>query len=368
MKSDTKMRITAFILSLIVLIGVGFCSFPTVSYADTTLDTDGMVQAQYDNWDSLPDDFKELGQAYYSFFKSKDPLDFFSNASEIPVSWFKILKDGTPVLSPLGQLFYYLDGGELFVEDKSSDGHHGGGGGRNRAEDTNPVVSSDTFVTFINNNPISIIPSTPTFDRSWKNNPLSGSGYDSKRNFNYFPFLVGGDYFGIDDCRDIYAIPYIVKDGVKYYSEYYYHLFYDNFIYSSSSPGYTETEKSYSVYDVYYSVSRGDESFARYYVSGEPKYPDYVLHSLFRGYYGTSFQFLSGSSTWYYSVFSADTSTSTLSFVSKANTGSLWSSNFYNSSDITASQENCISLLTTLNLKSSVNDTADNYGYELAYN
>lgn len=301
---DFKTRITAFVLSLIVLTAVGLCSFPTVSYADTTLNFDGIKDAQYSNWESLPDDFKELGQAYYYFLKSKDGLDMIKNASEIPISWFKVLKDGTPVISPLGQLFYYLDGGELFVEDKSADGHHtSGGAGRHRAGNTNPVLPAEILVDTINNNTTVVIPSVQTFDRSWANNPLSVSGYDNKRTADYFTFLNNDNFFGIDGCKSIYGLPYIELDGVKYYSSKVYHFMYANELYEYGK-GVSESETLYPVLDVYYSFPSEDnpDPYRLYFQNAS-----YITsYALFRSqpssnlFYGFTF----GSSEWYNTAFS----------------------------------------------------------------
>lgn len=255
-KTNTKNRITAFIMSLLILAAIGLCSFPTVSYADTTLNFEGIKDAQYDNWDSLPEDFKAVGQAYFNYFSGKGGSNILESASKIPMAWFKVLKDGTPVISPLGQLFYYLDGGELFVEDTSSDGHHTTTPGRHRAGDTNPVIPAESFVTAINNNTTVLTTSLPTSTVSWKNNPLAASGYDYIRTDKNLLVMQAGKWFGMS--KDLYAMPFVVKNGITYYGDSVYHFYYGD--YSASISKNEVSFTNYPMIDVYSSFSSTSES------------------------------------------------------------------------------------------------------------
>ncbi|MDE7398588.1 MAG: hypothetical protein K2N06_03580 [Oscillospiraceae bacterium] len=361
--NNTKTRITAFFMSLFILAAVGLCSFSTVSYADTTFNFDGIKDAQYDNWDNLPSDFKELGQAYFNYFSGKGGSNILESASKIPMAWFKVLKDGTPVLSPLGQLFYYLDGGELFVEDKSEGGiNHGGGGGRHRAGDTNPVVPSESFVNAINNNTTSVIPSVQTFDRSWANNPLSTSSYDSKRTSMFFTFIENGNYFGIKDCRDIYGVPYITYEGIKYYYPYLCHFSYTNKTSTTSS----ETDDLYSCVDVSLCMKVSDTEPTRYYSN---KVTTYAI--FYNAGAGNSF-FAQGCNAEYYSTgFSVGSSSTYPLGFSGSSFSPFYKGTFFSSSNIVDSIDSYKFFRGELGtdkptFTGSVSDKSYNYGFELS--
>lgn len=333
MNNNTKTRITAFIISLLILATVGLCSFSTVSYADTTLNFDGIKDAQYSNWENLPDDFKEVGQAYYNFFKSKGSLNMIKNASEIPISWFKVLKDGTPVISPLGQLFYYLDGGELFVEDKSENGYnHHTSGGRHRAGNTEPVIPSETFVNTVNNNTTALTTSLPTNTVSWKHNPLSVSQYDKLRTDQHFTLMSGGKWFGTS--KDVYAMPFVVKDGITYYGDSVYRFYYGDFTDSDDV-----LYPNYPIVDKFSSLSSTNDVIDSYIFSGSTSvsFDDCyaVPYSLD---YGLE-RFLLGDKQFYLTGLNVRTNVTSFYFCDNQSYSHSLLNSFYNSSDIADTQE-----------------------------
>lgn len=107
------------VLAVVLCAAVCFASVSVSVFAD--FGTSDILNTQFGNWEQLPDDYKSLGEAYVKFFKSNSLNSMFKNASEIPLSWYKVMKDGTPVISPVGNIFYLLDSaGELLFKDNSS--------------------------------------------------------------------------------------------------------------------------------------------------------------------------------------------------------------------------------------------------------
>lgn len=119
-----------------------------------------LVSVQASNFAELPESCRNLGNAYVNAFKSIGKSDFFSSAAEIPLSWYHILDDTTPVLSVGGQIFYFLDENNnlKFTKKSNSGGQHSigdlsstvknkadlsvdGSTFRNRIEDLNKMYS-----------------------------------------------------------------------------------------------------------------------------------------------------------------------------------------------------------------------------------
>lgn len=122
-----KYKIAAAIVSLPLFFTVFFAPCLLIRASASGVSDDWisrLASAQYSNWSELPEDFKNLGEAYVNTFKSIGSKDFFSTAADVPLSWYHILDDTTPVLSVGGQIFYYLDkSGNLKFTKKGSSGN-----------------------------------------------------------------------------------------------------------------------------------------------------------------------------------------------------------------------------------------------------
>ena len=90
------------------------------------------------SWDDVSADAIALKNAYIDYFKSLSSSDFgdvLGSAVDIPISWLKTMSDGALAISPVDDLYYYLEDGVLQYED-NREHRSGGGGGRRRGEAT----------------------------------------------------------------------------------------------------------------------------------------------------------------------------------------------------------------------------------------
>ena len=207
----------------IILISV-FCVF-TISgvVLAAVVDVDTVADYYFEDYESLPQDFKDLCNAYINYFNSLGSLTVtFSDMTQIPKSWFKVLGDGVFALSPVDDLIYYLADGQLMVADR-----HGGAGGHHRAEETLPVVSSDDFKDLVDDRKkdLKFYPTGNTGKASIKTDiTYSAADYDSVRTADYFTFLANKTFFGFDGLSECYVVPFVESEGMEYFSNYCYKL------------------------------------------------------------------------------------------------------------------------------------------------
>lgn len=204
-------KVLCFVL-LSVFVFVNFSAF----VVGAVVDFDTISDYYFEDYASLPQDFKDLCNAYINYFKSVGSFTVsFSDMTQIPKSWFKVLGDGVFALSPVDDVIYYLSDGQLMVSNR-----HGGGGGHHRAEETLPVVSSSDFKSIVDDRK-NIYKYFPTGDiavASLKNDVLySSSDYDKKRNYSYFTFLADKNFFGFADLHECYVVPFVWSEVEGYY-------------------------------------------------------------------------------------------------------------------------------------------------------
>lgn len=109
------------------------------------------VFAASSDWSSLGDDAVALRDAYLRYFNgwcSGSASDIIGGAIDVPVSWFKTLSDGTKVISPVDDWYFYLTDGD----DLGGSGgrvHSGGGGshseGVHLASEVAPVLPAESL-------------------------------------------------------------------------------------------------------------------------------------------------------------------------------------------------------------------------------
>lgn len=226
-----KNKFFARFLSVLLCVCIFFTSITLTSFAVDVSDFNNALVIQYSNWSELPEDFKKLGISYANFFTDSDTfVKLFSNAADIPMSWFKILADGTPILNPIANLFYWLDDqGNLFVNNlNNDDGAHkvGGGSGRHRDDF---VVPSETVKDYITEANTLYYPKNTAGKMTYRTDEryqnavkanISNTGYYSQQAFyeGYDGFVACGG------GNDMYMLLYYNNGTDRYYSAYQFHF------------------------------------------------------------------------------------------------------------------------------------------------
>lgn len=202
---------------VLCLILVSVLCFVTLSgFVLAAVDFDTVSDYYFEDYAALPQDFKDLCNAYIKYFNGLGSLNLtFSDLTQLPKSWFKVLGDGAFALSPVDDVIYYLVDGQLMVSNR-----HGGGGGHHRAEETLPVVSSNDFKSLVDDrkNIYKYFPTGSMAVASFKNDVLySGSEYDNVRTVSYFTFLADKNFFGFSGLHECYVVPFVMSDEKGYY-------------------------------------------------------------------------------------------------------------------------------------------------------
>lgn len=341
---------------------------PTINGVKGLLVAD-LIGGIWDTLQDVPEDFHKLCDSYRQAMVKSSGGNYLGGVSDSLLAQHAYFFDTDSLGEFAGhQLIGYClsAGASVYVGYENATGQielveydsdSGSGGGFRPSKDIN--VPSEIFTEAVNNNTASIIPSVQTFDRSWKNNPLSVSSYDSKRTSMFFTFMENGNYFGIDDCRDIYGIPYITYNGVKYYYPYLCH-----FSYSTKSE---VSDDLYPCVDVSLCMKVSDSESTRYY---GPR--DFTYAIFYNAGAGNSGFALGCSSEYYNTVFTTG-SHNPFTF-----SGSDKFSPFYD--EIFFSSVNISESLTSYNFfrgnsglgidrpafTGSVSDKSYNYGFELS--
>lgn len=205
----------------LVFAAVCLCSVSVPVFAD--FGTSDIVDTQFSNWEQLPDDYKALGEAYIKFLKSDSLNSIFKNASEIPLSWYKVMKDGTPVISPVGNIFYLLDSaGELLFKDNTS----GNNSAPRRAMNGDIVIGSNTFKDYVDNTANAYFPKNFAGKVSYRNDLAWHNKYDSTTTaYGTMEFYTAESGFSaVGGGDEIYLIFFEKLGDSTYYHKYQFHF------------------------------------------------------------------------------------------------------------------------------------------------
>lgn len=224
-----KYKLAAAIISLPIFFLVFF--FPCLQIRASAAGSDSWIERlaayQVSKWEDLPSDFQSLAEAYVNTFNSIGTKGYFESVADIPLNWYYILDDTTPVLSVGGAVFYYLDGnGNLKYTKK------GNSGSGNSIEDNATIVGSrddlvvdgKRFKKYINDRSTYYEPTGSGYKISWANDKYFKSWDIGQEKSTVMTFLEKGSLFGLGK-HQLYAMPYFESnDGVYYYQ---YCLFFD---------------------------------------------------------------------------------------------------------------------------------------------
>ena len=251
-----KYKIAAAIVSLPL--------FFTVFFAPCLLiraSTDGvnnnwwerLLFAQYSNFTDLPEDFKNLGEAYVNTFKSIGSSDFFDSVADIPMSWYHILDDTTPVLSVGGAVFYYLDSnGNLKYTKKGSSGSSNSIENNATIVDSRDKLAIDGSVLkrYVDDNKDNYAPTGRVNKISFKSDPIfANSNFDYFR-YNGLTFLYDGNFFKVSGLDEVYCALFYFDGNNYYYSQYGFHFYLDNWADSSGEFGTSLFYDSYNFFEL----------------------------------------------------------------------------------------------------------------------
>lgn len=212
-------------LAVVLCASMCFASVAVPAFADFfDFSPSDIVDTQFSNWEQLPDDYKALGNAYIKFLKSDSLNSIFKNASDIPISWFKVMKDGTPVLSPVGNIFYLLDSaGELLFKDNTS----GNSSAPRRAMNGDIVIGSNTFKDYVNNTANAYFPKDFAGKVSYRNDLVWHNKNDSNTSsvYNTMEFYTTGSGFSaVGGGDEIYLVLFAKFGTDTFYHKWQWHF------------------------------------------------------------------------------------------------------------------------------------------------
>lgn len=210
------------------------------------------------SWSDVADDAIAVRDAYFTYwFSHKSSFgDYLKQASDIPVSWLKFVDSFGWVISPVDDLYYYLnDSKDLMVAAGGGGGHsrtplHGGGGYcrtcrkpsdectceffESEADGFDPVINGSDLKQIYTDYSLMYAPMpTPS---QYLYNYQSATGEKQTAGYHefapYVPLWRSGLGFGADIGskggwkKDCYVLPYIYDDdvGSTYYYSGYWHF------------------------------------------------------------------------------------------------------------------------------------------------
>ena len=189
-----KYKLAAAIISLPIFFLVFF--FPCLQIRASAAGSDSWIERlaayQVSKWEDLPSDFQSLAEAYVNTFNSIGTKGYFESVADIPLNWYYILDDTTPVLSVGGAVFYYLDG-------------KGNSGSGNSIEDNATIVGSrddlvvdgKRFKKYINDRSTYYEPTGSGYKISWANDKYFKSWDIGQEKSTVMTFLEKGSLFGL---------------------------------------------------------------------------------------------------------------------------------------------------------------------------
>lgn len=212
------------------------------------------------SWADVAEDAISVRDAYFTYwFSHKSSFgDFIKQASDIPVSWLKFVDSFGWVISPVDDLYYYLnDSKDLMVAAGGGGGHsrtalHGGGGYcrtcrkssdectceffESEADGFNPVINGSDLKQIYTDYSLMYSPMPTPSQYLYNYQSATGkkeTGYGYHQFNPYAPVFRYGKGYGADVgqksgwSNGCYVLPYIFDDDLQgtYYSWGYWHFY-----------------------------------------------------------------------------------------------------------------------------------------------
>lgn len=192
------------------------------------------VYASADDWAALGEDVVNLLNSYRdylsSFTSGDNFLDGLGKAMDIPISWYKVLEDGTKAISPVDDWYYYItDGDDLGgAGGRVHSGDRGGGGSVRPSSEVNPVLpveQVDQWISTHTDDYMDIYAPIPnlnmykhSYNTTYRVNPnfhLDNAEGDSDHPYQacefapVAPIYTPSGAFGNSGWKDVYIIPFL---------------------------------------------------------------------------------------------------------------------------------------------------------------
>lgn len=186
------------------------------------------------SWDDVTEDVIALRDSYFNYFNSFSSGSFgtiFKSAADIPISWLKSVTDIGWAISPMDDLYYYLNGDTLEYQDGR---HSGGGGGRRRgaATDIKPDVSASFIKDYYKEyaSRYMPMPNEEQYIYSYQNAPGSHIVSDYYGYYHFGPMCpvyTASKTWGDKEWTEVYILPFLYDDDFSdpYYSQSYFHFY-----------------------------------------------------------------------------------------------------------------------------------------------
>lgn len=183
----------------------------------------------FDDWNTVPDNLKNLANAYVKAFSRIGTYEYFGAVLDIPKAWVHTATDlaGQIIYTivPVDGLFYWLDNGKLTCYDSNNRTSHGGGGGKNRytvSDGDTTVVSGEDFRDICSRLEEQYSPKNSSNRHSWRTDKaFVANGY------GYLSFFSEGTFCN-SNLTDVYMLGFYYqgdKTGNYFYGLLQYHFY-----------------------------------------------------------------------------------------------------------------------------------------------
>lgn len=180
-------------------------------------------------WEDLGEDAIALRDSYFNLWRSGSAGDFFRNAADIPVSWFKMLSDGVLALSPIDDLFFTYEEVKPVIRTGSPKmrdwvSKH------NITPDT-PVISSDDFSAKIDEQNASFTPKNSYYKISYRTDDEFQKFVNfpsTARTTFYSPYIIDNSKFvNLGTSAEMFFLLFYAENGTQYFSQYQFRIYFD---------------------------------------------------------------------------------------------------------------------------------------------
>ena len=224
-----KCALSFALASALVFVSALMCysEISHLAYADNVTVSD-ILDTAYGDWSEVPADLQSVASAYFDLYMActtSDTRGKIKAFTDLELSWLKTLKDGTAVLSPVSGIYYTLNDGELYV-NYADNGHGGGGGVRPSERATSVIIPSEDFKEAVEEANTNNAPKGKGLWKcSYRSDNIIHANYDSDM------ITIWGSADGDCFTDELYIYPFYTDyNGITYYGEYQYRIYYDMYI------------------------------------------------------------------------------------------------------------------------------------------
>ena len=247
MKKDLRIKICSFFMAAVLSFFGTFGTFTYIAFADSP--------KTWADWSEVGEDAIKLRDSYFKYIRNVADGDFIgavvTTATDIPISWLKTLVDGTLVISPLDDIYYWLKDGVLqYVDNRNSNLRKEAvnntvqlcpkckktlklctcDSASGNAEDVYPVLPGsflkDIYADYASR--YMPMPNTEQYIVSWQNSNSEKYGTENKYFREAAPVYTNTRAWGNKGWSECYAMSFLVdpeQPGSPYFSNQYVHFY-----------------------------------------------------------------------------------------------------------------------------------------------